>query len=140
MRKIITLTMAGAMLGLFTGIAVAGTASLRGEHGLDSGSKAFDKKSIVTQDGGFKRSWNLQPPSIPHRIDKDRINLQENTCMRCHSKETYEAEKAPKVGDSHFFDAAGKMQPAMNSRRYFCTQCHTTQVDAAPLIENTFSD
>jgi cytochrome c-type protein NapB len=28
----------------------------------------------------------------------------------------------------------------ISARRYFCLQCHVTQVDAKPLVNNTFED
>ena len=120
-------------------VAGAGTiSSLRGDNALPSEARMFDKKKVVSQDGGFKRSWKLQPPSIPHKTEKDRINLDENTCLSCHSPENYKAKKAKKIGDSHFVDASGKKSDKVNSRRWFCVQCHTPQKDAKPLVENTF--
>ena len=141
MKKILLATVAGLFVGLFAlAPAFAASApSLRGENALESPAEMFVKKRVVTKDGGFKRSWKLQPPSIPHKISKERINLNENSCMRCHSPENFKKEKARKVGDSHFIDAAGKKSDQLNGRRYFCTQCHTTQVDAPPLVENTFA-
>lgn len=122
-----------------TSVVAANVASLRGDKSGDMASEMFDKKRVVTKEGGFARSWKLQPPSIPHKISKERINLQENTCMRCHSEEAYKKEKAPKVGDTHFLDMDGKKLEKLSARRYFCVQCHTTQVDAKPLVENVFA-
>ncbi|MCP4935808.1 MAG: nitrate reductase cytochrome c-type subunit; periplasmic nitrate reductase electron transfer subunit [bacterium] len=141
MRKILIATVAGLFIGLFgLAPAIADSApSLRGTLALNDGAKKFDKKRVVTKEGGFKRSWKLQPPSIPHKISKERINLDENSCMRCHSAENFKKEKAKKIGDSHFVDAMGKKSDKVNGRRYFCTLCHTTQVDASPLVENTFA-
>jgi len=143
MRKFLIATMAGLFACLMGGLfaaapALAETKSLRGDQKLDAKAKMFDKKRVLTKDGGFKRNWKLQPPSIPHKISKERINLQENTCLRCHAPENYKKEKAKKIGDSHFVDDAGKPANKLNSHRYWCIQCHTTQVDASPLVENVF--
>jgi nitrate reductase (cytochrome), electron transfer subunit len=141
MRKILIATIAGLFIGLF-GLAPAfadSAPSLRGTQALNDGAKMFDKKRVVTKEGGFKRSWKLQPPSIPHKISKERINLDENSCLRCHSPENFKKEKAKEIGASHYVDDAGKPAGKLNGHRYFCTQCHTTQVDAAPLVENTFA-
>ncbi len=144
MRKILIATVAGLFMGLFGGLngltpTDAGAASsLRGDNALNAEAKMFDKKRVITKEGGFKRAWKLQPPSIPHKISKERINLDENTCLRCHAPENYKKEKAKKIGDSHYVDAAGKPADKLNARRYFCIQCHATQVDAKPLVENTF--
>ncbi len=113
--------------------------SLRGSNDLANSAEMFKKVRVQSQQGGFKRAWKLQPPSIPHTIGKDRINLQENTCMRCHSPEKYREEKAVKIGDSHFVGADGVKQETVNARRHFCTQCHTPQNNVAPIVENTFT-
>ena len=140
MKKLLILAVTSAFLGLLAlGGAQADLLSLRGALKGDANSEMFDKKRVVTKEGGFKRTWKLQPPSIPHKISKERINLEENTCMRCHSAENFKKEKAVKVGDSHFKDAMGKVQKDLNGRRYFCTLCHMTQVDANPLVENVFA-
>ena len=141
MRKLLIATVAGLFAGLL-GLAPAfadNAPSLRGDNALNAGAKHIEKKRVVTKDGGFKRSWKLQPPSIPHKISKETIDLNGNSCMRCHSPENFKKEKAKKIADSHYLDAQGKKSEKINGRRYFCTQCHTTQVDAPPLVENTFA-
>ncbi|MEA3291474.1 MAG: nitrate reductase cytochrome c-type subunit [Pseudomonadota bacterium] len=139
MNKILKTTTAGAFfLAVLSTAAIAEVSSLRGTNTLDAGAQQFEAKKAVTVDGGIDRNWELQPPSIPHDIEKDRINLQENTCMRCHSAANYEQEKSPKVGDSHFKDRDGNTLEKLSTRRYFCSQCHTLQMDASPLVENTF--
>ncbi len=139
MRKILITLIAGSFaIGAGMAVASAGVKSLRGAQAIDAPAKMFDKKKQKTIDGKFQRAWKLQPPSIPHKIDKDRISLEENTCLKCHSAENYKKEKAPKIGDSHFIDASGKVQKDMSMRRYFCVQCHTPQADIEPLVTNTF--
>ncbi len=139
MRTLFLTLIAGAFAALtFTAAANADVTSLRGANKLEAPAKMFDKKRVETVTGGIKRSWKLQPPSIPHKIGKESINLETNTCLRCHGAEFYKKEKAPEIGLSHFVDAAGKKQETLNMRRYFCTQCHTTQVGAKPLVPNTF--
>ena len=85
MKKVLLTTLVG--IALFTqGIATqAEVASLRGANNLDAPAETFEKKKQKKMDGGFERAWELQPPSIPHSIEKDRITLKENTCMKCHS-------------------------------------------------------
>ena len=113
--------------------------SLRGANDLANDAKMFDQLRVVSQQGGFERSWKTQPPSIPHTIGKDIINLDENTCMNCHSPEKFKEEKAVKIGDSHYLDAAGVKLEEVSGRRYFCNQCHTTLNNTNPLVENTFN-
>ncbi len=124
---------------VFAGAAVSGM-SLRGDQSIDEASKAPAQAGIIVKEGGIERSYAIQPPSIPHKIDKEQINLKVNTCMKCHSEETFEKEKAPQAGKdgSHYLDRNGKKTAKIAARRYFCDQCHATQEDKAPLVENTF--
>ena len=137
-----SLTIAAAMIVALTATSVFSgerVLSLRGENDLAALAQTFNKGVVLPWEGGFKRSWKLQPPSISHSIEKDVIDLNGNSCMSCHSEEKYKEEKAVKIGDSHFIAADGSKSDAVDRRRYFCTQCHTTQIDVDPLIENTFS-
>lgn len=139
MRQILTMTI--AVFLTFTAIGVAaetGVISLRGANPLDKPSSAFDRRRQVTKDRGFERDWKLQPPLVPHKIDKDEITLKVNTCMRCHGADTYKKEGAPKAADSHFTMADGKPTDELDMRRYSCNQCHVPQVNAKPLVKNQF--
>ncbi len=137
-NTIITTTATVFMLLLLPNTLSAGVESLRGANPLDAPAKIFSAKKQQKVEGGFERSWKQQPPPIPHEIDKDRISLRENTCLKCHSKENHEKEKAPEVGESHYVDRTGKKLTNISQRRWFCNQCHVPQVDAAPLVGSTF--
>ena len=113
--------------------------SLRGDTPLDAIEKEIDRRRQITNERGFQRDWKQQPPLVPHKIDKDQITVQANTCMKCHGPDTYKAEGAPKVGDSHVIKAEGGTAETLNMQRYFCNQCHVPQSDANPLVENTFN-
>lgn len=141
MKKLITTAIIAFGL-LITGnsvIAKEGIASLRGTHDLSAESVKVSKKKIVSQEGGFERSYKQQPPMIPHKIDKYQITLKNNGCMKCHDEKNYKKEKAPLVGESHFLIRDGKKLDQISSRRYFCSQCHAPQVDAKPLVKNEFA-
>lgn len=139
MRQAILTTMLGAALFsscLLT--AQAEVSSLRGANNLDADANPISKPEQIKKEGGFDRSWDLQPPSIPHSIEKDRISLTENTCMKCHSKDNAAKENAPEIGESHYTARDGSKLDKPSARRHFCSQCHTPQADLAPLVENTF--
>lgn len=134
--------MAGVLLAAAVALplgAAAQVVSLRGDAELNAGSSEPGRFKQETSQGGFKRAWKLQPPTIPHNIDNDRITLKENTCLNCHSEANFKKEKAPRIGDSHFLDRDGNLQKDMSQRRHFCNQCHVPQMDASPLVENTFA-
>ena len=139
MKKMLLTALAGLLLSTtYSSTVLAGDPSLRGERDLDRLSRMFEAKKQLKKKGGFERAWDIAPPGIPHDVSKDRISLKENTCMKCHSAANYKREKAPKAGDSHFKTRDGKVLKEISTRRYFCRQCHAPQVDAAPLVENTF--
>ncbi len=138
MKKTIVTLMVALAVVMFTGSAISGVTSLRGGQDLSADAKNPAKTKQTTADGGFDRSYKIQPPMIPHKIDKDKINLKTNTCLKCHSAKTFEKKKAPKAGDSHYSDRDGKKTEKVASRRYFCNQCHALQKDAAPIVDNTF--
>jgi len=141
MKKTLLVTIVGAFMLLQAPLVLSeGTkvASLRGGNELDKPAKAIEKKKQKKVDGGIERNWELQPPSIPHDISKERITLKGNTCMKCHSKENHEKEKAPAVTKTHYVSRDGKVLDKPSSRRYFCNQCHAPQADIKPLVENTF--
>ncbi len=126
-------------MGSTTVFAGEKVASLRGAYDIKAESLKPTKKKVVSQEGGFERSYKQQPPMIPHKIDKYRITLKNNGCMKCHDEKNYKKEKAPLVGESHFISRDGKKLDHISSRRYFCNQCHAPQVDAKPLVENEFA-
>lgn len=140
MKKSILTMLVTVVALVFAGAAASGTTSLRGGQPIDDNAKAPAKAKMVVKQGGIARSYKIQPPSIPHKIEKEQINLKVNTCFKCHSAATYKKEKAPQAGKdgSHYLDRNGKKTAKVAARRYFCDQCHTLQVDKAPLVENTF--
>jgi len=112
--------------------------SLRGAAALDAASSEPARMRYLDEEETFPRDFEEQPPLVPHPTEKYAINLGENRCLECHSWADYEEAGATKVSESHFPDSTGSESAAIAGRRYFCTQCHVAQVDAKPLIENTF--
>jgi len=84
------------------------------------------------------RSFEQQPPLIPHKIEGYRIDLKKNRCLECHDRPFYKEENAPKIGDSHYKDRDGKELTHISMARYNCNECHAPQTDAQPLVTNTF--
>ncbi len=132
--------MFGTALSLFVvgSVSAGDVASLRGGHDLAADAKKSKKSKLEKVSGGFERTWAEQPPMVPHEVDKYRISIKNNGCLKCHSAKTYEKEKAPKVGESHFLTREDKMLEKVSSRRWFCSQCHAPQANLDPLVENTF--
>lgn len=86
------------------------------------------------------RDYPQQPPTIPHNISKYQIDKNFNKCMDCHARDKASEVQATPVGVSHYQNRDGEYLGGMSPRRYFCTQCHVTQVESKPLVENVFID
>jgi len=87
-----------------------------------------------------ERAYTMQPPTIPHKIDNYQVDLNVNACLACHARDRAAAAQAIPVGASHYMDRDGNFLAQISPRRYFCEQCHVTQVDAKPLVANRFVD
>lgn len=138
MKKSVQMLVGIALSFFVAGAVTAEVTSLRGAHDLAADAKKTKKVKLVKQSGGFDRTWAEQPPMVPHEVDKYRISIKNNGCLKCHSAKTYEKEKAPKVGDSHFLTREDKKLEKVSARRWFCSQCHAPQANLTPLVVNTF--
>jgi len=136
-KKVITIMLL-AMTAVMFSLPAMSVESLRGDHALTDDANKVGKHKVNTKEGGYKRSFKLQPPMVPHTVDKYKISLKNNGCMKCHSEKAYKKEKAPKVGDSHYINRDGETLKQVSSRRYFCNQCHAPQVKSDPLVENVY--
>ncbi len=87
-----------------------------------------------------ERSYSMQPPTIPHKIDNYQVDKNVNACLTCHSRGRAPLTQAVAVSVSHYMDRDGNFLAEISPRRYFCEQCHVAQVDARPLVENRFED
>lgn len=84
------------------------------------------------------RDFVQQPPLIPHSVNSYNITKNFNKCMDCHSWSRYKETGATKVSLTHFKDRDGNEHANISTRRYFCLTCHVPQVDAKPLVNNTY--
>ncbi len=112
--------------------------SLRGNIAPNEASQIPSWKRLPPDHDPNQRSFVQQPPMIPHHIEGYRITLRYNKCLTCHSWANYRDAQATKISPTHFKDRDGNELANIAPRRYFCTQCHVPQVDAKPLVENTF--
>ena len=141
--KIKVLTCIGIMFGVVITAPVAlaetdGVTSLRGINPLDNNSAEPLQKNWQRDRDPIERDYVQQPPLVPHAIKGYKINVKFNKCLTCHSWANYKDAGATKVSQTHFEDRDKHVLANIAPRRYFCTQCHVPQVDAPPLVENTF--
>lgn len=124
----------------FTAISAEEVVSLRGSIDLDELSEMIPNRRVMAVDDGIEVTFEDQPPMIPHSIDKTRITLHENSCLSCHNRKDAKIEDSPPPPKSHYKTREGKKLKAISTGRYFCTQCHMSQENAKPLVENTFKN
>jgi cytochrome c-type protein NapB len=121
---------------------VAGVQSLRGADAAVADQAPIEKAYVGKKPGLQKpiaRTFKEQPPLIPHATTNfDEITVEENQCLSCHSLEKYREKNAPKIGDSHLGAGSDGAAKVVTMDRYQCNSCHVPQVDAKPLVDNTF--
>ena len=112
--------------------------SLRGGAAIPDVTRPETLHKLKQDDEKIPRTYKQQPPLVPHKVAKYRVNLKENRCLSCHDKANYKEEEATLTGKSHYVDRNGKTHETVVKSRYFCIQCHVPQAEARPLVENTF--
>ena len=128
------------MLSLFAHQALAEQPqSLRGANPLNAPSKAPQTMKWQNDREPITRDYVQQPPLIPHKTKGYKINIKSNKCLTCHSWSNYKEAGATKISQTHFSDRENNVLSNIAPRRYFCTQCHVPQINAKPLVENTFN-
>lgn len=120
-----------------TAFAQENVQSLRGDDRISDTPDADDIKRLATPQR-FTRAYRQQPPLIPHKTEKYQINLKVNQCLRCHDWPYNVEEGATKVSETHYTNRDGVALDKVTRSRWFCTQCHVSQVKAQPLVKNVF--
>lgn len=87
-----------------------------------------------------QRSYPMQPPLIPHKIDNYQVDLNVNKCMSCHARSRVEETQARMISVTHYMDRDGNFLAELSPRRYFCQQCHVVQTNAKQLVGTDFTD
>jgi len=128
-----------SIVGLMTfAVAEVQVANLRGSADLDVEPKAPKIAAEVNDDKRLDRDYPMAAPTVPHKIDGYQINLNANKCLSCHNRQRVEESQATMVSVTHFMNRDGNFLADVSPNRYFCTQCHASQLDVKPLIENEF--
>ncbi|CAH0530175.1 nitrate reductase cytochrome c-type subunit [Vibrio hippocampi] len=116
---------------------VGGLNSLRGDTRLEE-TRPADSFKHTPKDQVVETDYVYQPPLIPHQIRNYEVSLNANKCLSCHSWKNAKDSGATKISVTHFMNREDAVLADVSPRRYFCLQCHVTQVDAKPLINNNF--
>jgi len=113
---------------------------LRGPVPVDQEGKAAPMVNAENNDKKRVRSYAMQPPTIPHKIDNYQIDRFANKCMTCHARTRASETQATPISITHYQDRDGSFLADVSPRRYFCDQCHVVQMEADPLVKNRFRD
>lgn len=124
--------------GLATSLVAGEVVSERGSIPLDQEMPAPEAKLYAKDGIVIQRDYVQQPPLVPHKVEGYVINIKSNKCLSCHSWANAKESGATKISQTHFEDRDKNVLANVSARRYFCTQCHVPQVNAPPLVENTF--
>jgi cytochrome c-type protein NapB len=127
-----------SLVGL-TAQAFADITSLRGVPEIPATTTPPELMAFIKDKENVPRTFEEQPPVVPHESEKYTINLQENKCLECHMKQPGKDEaKSVEMSESHFINRNGEKLDHPAGSRHFCTQCHVPQVDAPPLVGSNF--
>lgn len=126
------------LAALVSTAAFAEVTSLRGAQEIDENNTVPALKKVPKSQDKLALGYVNQPPLIPHNTDQVQLNPSNNGCLECHDVSTYRKANAPRVSPTHYMDRDNKILTDVAPRRYFCLQCHVTQVDAKPLVANEF--
>lgn len=127
------------VLMTLTAYAADNVATLR-DAPLAENKAAPRMLSEINDDRKQVRNYPEQPPVIPHKTSHYQVDLNVNKCLSCHSRVAIETSQAPMVSITHYMDRDGQFLATVSPRRYFCNQCHVSQNEAKPLVNNTFVD
>ena len=116
------------------------TDALRGTTPVADPTKPPPLGNPENKDIRRERSYSMQPPTIPHKIDNYQVDKNVNMCLNCHARGRAPLTQAVAVSVSHYMDRDGNFLAEVSPRRYFCEQCHVAQLEAKPLVENRFVD
>ena len=134
----VILILVASLVGL-TGQAFGDVASLRGMENIPETKAAPMELDFKEDKENIPRTFEQQPPLVPHLNEKYTINLKQNKCLDCHMKQPGKAAaKSVEIPESHYVDRNGKRLDHPAGSRHFCTQCHVPQADAQPLVGSSF--
>lgn len=120
--------------------AAAQTVAVQSIRGVDVSAPepAAGSYKPIPDQAPIQRDYVQQPPLVPHKVEGYEVSMKFNKCMDCHAWSRYKESGATKVSLTHFKDRDGGELSNISPRRYFCMQCHVPQMDAKPLVANTF--
>ena len=119
-------------------ISNGGLESLRGATELNVEDDPAPLHNPPRDGNSVDRNYVHQPPLIPHQVRDYQVDINSNKCLSCHAWSQTKESQAVRVGVTHFVDRDGITLSDVSPSRYFCMQCHVTQVEDDPLVKSSF--
>ncbi len=146
MNMTLNISLVAALSVLVAACAITAdpVSSLRGSNAASVDQAPIEQAYAGKKPGGqqnlIARTFKGQPPLIPHSIDGyEDITATENACLDCHISDQFRGKKMPAVGPSHLLKpTSSNAEPVLDMQHWQCNSCHVPQIDAKPLVENTF--
>ena len=135
-----TVIAAAFLVALGSGASAQQLYGLRGPTPLPEWPQPPPLAREVNNDQRQARNWPEQPPVILHTIQGYQITLNANKCLTCHGRQFTGQSQAPMISITHFMDRDLQTLASVSPRRYFCTQCHVSQMEVEPVIDSRFVD
>ncbi|USD68010.1 nitrate reductase cytochrome c-type subunit [Vibrio sp. SCSIO 43136] len=132
------IVVSAVLAAIVSAAAVAEVTSLRGAQEIKEDNVVPELKHVPKSQDKLALDYVNQPPLIPHSTVQVQVNQANNGCLECHDVSTYRKSGAPRISPTHYMDRDNNVLTEVAPRRYFCLQCHVTQVDAKPIVENDF--
>ena len=131
-----------AVLGCMSLVAIAAETSLSTLRTAPLGENAKPPRMMPQENADIRqvRNYPEQPPIVPHETEDYQVDARVNKCLTCHSRTAVADSQAPMVSITHFMDRDGQFLASVSPRRYFCNQCHVSQHEVKPPLDNTFVD
>jgi cytochrome c-type protein NapB len=136
MKKLITLLSLISVMAF--AVAENQISTLRGSADLLDNAAAPRMANEQNDDQRRTRDYPMAPPTVPHKIDGYQIDLNVNKCLSCHNRQRVADSQAPMISVTHFMNRDGNFLADVSPNRYFCTQCHASQLEVKPLLINEF--
>lgn len=115
-------------------------ANARGDSALLDQPIPPKMAKVVNDDVKQQRAYPMQPPLIPHTIRGYQVDMRVNKCLSCHARKRTQVSQATMISVTHYLDRDGNFLADISPRRYFCQQCHVTQLNVPALVANKFED
>ena len=100
--------------------------AMRGPVAIPDATQPPLLRNAVNDDVRKPRTYEWQPPIIPHRVDGYQIDKNFNKCLDCHARGKTAFSQAIPVSATHYIDRGGMLRPRVSTRLNISPRRDTT--------------